>query len=342
MDENYIERIISELTQDLFPNNDEKMSHELLSYEKLIFSEIFRIKITCENFSKNIIVKRYLKEKREDGDQSLSVLREFNILKKLHENFSSLGSINVIKPLYVSTNENFLVTEEFEGKKLSTIINDDIKWIRSFKSIQRARSYCSHVGIWLRQFQKFTKKSYTTSFSRKSFIKTIEDRLSSIKVFDLKKELHKNIYLYINNIFDRIGDQKLEIVGYHSDFTPGNILALDNEIRVMDFDRFSYRNRYEDLSRFLSALEGKKSIVGMIPKNIDELKEAFLQGYGIEEIHYDILNLFLLKNTLKTLNMIDVFQDLNAKTIDKVYERYRKRKQINLYARYIGKLINND
>ena len=47
-----------------------------------------------------------------------------------------------------------------------------------------------------------------------------------------------------DNKFKKIGNQQLDMVGYHSDFTQWNVLARDDEIRVLDFDRFSYRNKY--------------------------------------------------------------------------------------------------
>ena len=48
---------------------------------------------------------------------------------------------------------------------------------------------------------------------------------------------------------------------------------------------------------------------------------------------HDIFILYMLKNTLKAMNMIDIYKNANDQLINILYEKYRKRKRINLYLR---------
>ena len=98
---------------------------------------------------------------------------------------------------------------------------------------------------------------------------------------------------------------------------------------------------YEDLTLFLCCLEGAKSIVGMTNKNINILKDAFVQGHDIEKMNHDIFDLYILKNTLKVLNWIDIYKNANTKSLNLLYEKYREKRQIKLYLNYINNLIDN-
>ncbi|MGR3302294.1 MAG: phosphotransferase [Candidatus Scalindua sp.] len=338
--ENYIRRIIGNIREDLFPALGNFTKHEICGHQCLTFSEIYSVKLYFKQSVKSIILKKYLKEKRANDDQ-LSVEREYNILNFLYQRFLSLEGINVIKPLAFLLEEDILITEEFVADKLNSLIVNEVRWIPSKRKKKQIENYFFQCGRWLRDFQKFTRKNEVTPFSHDRYVENIEKKLASSIKYGLKKTFHKKIYQFIDDRFKRIGNQKLDLVGYHGDFTPWNVLASDNEIRVLDLDRFSYRNMYEDLTLFLCCLESEKSIVGMTNKNINILKDAFIQGYDIEKMVHDIFNLYILKNTLKALNCIDIYKNANTKSIDLLYEKYRKKRQIKLYLNYIDNLIIN-
>lgn len=340
MNESYINRIIDEIGEDLFPFLGKISKFKICQYDKLTFSSVYRIKITYNDLTKRVVLKKYIKEKRPFNAQP-SVESEYNILNYLYNKFSSLKGINVIRPITFLADEDIIVTEEFMGERLNVLIVDQLRWFTSSKAKAQIQNYFFQCGRWLRYFQKFTKKYELIPFRKDSYIKIIESKLPNCERKGLKRAEHEKIYYFIDHKFKKIGDQKIDMVGYHSDFTQWNILARDDEIRVLDFDRFSYRNRYDDLTRFLTALDSEKSVVGMLTKNIDTMKEAFMKGYGVKHIDRHIFELHLLKNNLKALNMIDIEKRSNIKFFDVQYEKYRKKKQIGSYLKVINSLISN-
>ena len=339
-DENYIRKIINNLDKDLYPSLGKLSSYEICGKVELVFSQICRIKLYYKESTACIILKKYLKEKRADDDR-LSVEKEYNILNYLYQRFLPLDGINVITPLAFLPEEDILITEEFIADKLNSHIVNVVRWLPFNRNKRQIGNYFFQCGRWLSCFQEFTKKEEVTPFNQGCYIEKIEKKLASSIKYGLKKTFHKNIYQFIENKFKKIGDPKLTLVGYHGDFTPWNVLARDNEIRVLDFDRFSYKDMYEDLAMFLCCLEGAKSIVGMTNKNINILKDAFMQGYGIEKMNHDLFALYTLKNTLKALNWIDIYKNSNTKPLDLLYEKYRKKRQIKIYLNYINNLITS-
>lgn len=338
--EDYIKKIINKLGKDLYPSLGKLSSYEIQKKEEFIFSQICRIKLYYKESTEHIVLKKYLKDKRANDDQ-LPAEREYNILNFLYQKFLSLEGIDVIKPLAFLPEEDILITEEFVADKLNYLIVNKARWIPSKRKKKQIKNYFFQCGRWLRYFQKFTKRDEVTPFSQDRYVENIEKKLASSIKYGLKNTFHKKIYQFIDDKFKRIGDRKFDLVGYHGDFTPWNVLASDNKVKVLDFTLFSYRNSYEDLTLFLSALEGGKSIVGIKDKNIDFLKDAFSRGYKIERMNHDILELYLLKNALKALNMINIYKNVNIRLFDVLYEKYRKKRQIKLYLNYIDNLIIN-
>jgi len=240
--------------------------------------------------------------------------------------------LNVINPITFLSDEDILATEEFVGDKLSCFIVGQLRWKPSQEKKRQIQRYFHQCGRWLRHFQEFTKRNEVKPFRKDSYVENIKEKLDNCVKYGLKNEFYKKIQKFIDSKFKKIGNrQQLDLGGYHGDFTPWNVLASDEEIRVLDFDRFSYGVRYNDLTLFLSALEGYKSIVGTTDRNIDVLKDNFLRGYDTKDMDRDIFELHVLKNTLKALSMIDIHKNANTKFFDMYYEKYRKKKQIKLY-----------
>lgn len=340
MNENHIDRIMGKIGAHLFPALGNILRYEVCAQERLRFSEIYRVELCFKECKKTIFLKEYHNENRSDDDPKPSTEREYNILKYLHDKFSPLQGMNVIKPTIFLSDEDILVTEEFAGRKLNALVVEQLRWIPSHQKKKQIKTHFHQCGRWLRHFQEFTNRNEVIPFNKDSYVENMERRLDSCAKYGLKNSLYKKIHGFIDAKFKRIGNQQLDLVGYHSDFTPWNVLASDEGIRVLDFDRFSYRDRYEDLTLFLPALEGNKVIVGVIDRNIDVLKDAFLHGYDTKDMNRDILDLYELKNTLKTLSMIEIHKDANTKFLDVLYERYGKKKQIKLYLSYVDDLTS--
>jgi thiamine kinase-like enzyme len=337
MDEKLINEIIARIKGELNSSLGEIVDFEIYQYEKLIFSEICKIGLIFKKGIKNVVCKKYIENELVNTERSAQ--KEYDILKHLHNKFVSLKGVNVVKPIALIAEDNIIVTEEFGGAKLNQLVLDNIRWIPSKRKKEQIKEIFYYCGNWLKYFHEFTKKDGNEILNYDHFIKSIEKILLYSDKYGLIKNMHDKIHQFIENKFNIINEKKLELVGCHNDFNTWNILATDKEIRVMDFDRFSYSNKYEDHTLFIATLEGMKSIIGMSHRNITLMQNAFIKGYGDECMGSDIIDLYLLKNILRVLTMIEKNSSA-VKFIDRVYEKYRKKRLIRHYLKFINNFTN--
>jgi len=341
MNANHLDKILGQIGEDLFPSLGKISGYEVCRRERLMFSETCRVELYFKQCKKAIFLKKYHYENRSNDDPKPSVEKEYNILRYLRHKLSPWEGLSVIDPITYLSDEDILVTEEFVGDKLSCFIVGLLRWKPSQEKKRQIQGYFRQCGRWLRHFQEFTKRNEVKPFSKEIYIENINKKLDNCVKYGLKNKSFTKIHRFIDSKFERIGNrQQLDLGGYHGDFTPWNVLASHEEIRVLDFDRFSYGVGYDDLTLFLTALEGYKSIVGMTDRNIDLLKDNFLRGYDTENLDHDIIDLHLLKNTLKSLSMIDIHKNANTTLFDIYYEKYRKKKQVKLYLSSLDDLTN--
>jgi len=337
---NHIENIIYRLEEYLYPTLGNIDTFEIYYQKKLIFSEIIKVRLYYGQVAKNVVLKRFLHAERPNTDLSGTVEHEYKILTHLYNQFSFLDHINVIEPLAHLSDEHILVTEDFPGNNLNTLILSHLRWVPSTKELQRLNKYCFLSGRWLRYFQQFTRKDDIFYLDRDQYVVNIEKKLASSRQFSIGQALSRKIYKFVDSKFTVTPFLQLQSVGYHSDFTPWNILIKDDEIRVCDFDRFSFKSKYDDLTLFLCCLEAQKGILGMSNRHIDSLKNSYLTGYNPSNLQNDTFQLYLLKNTLKCLNWIDLYNHTNFRYLDIQYEKFRKKRELKTLRKYLTRLLN--
>jgi len=336
----HIENIIYRLEEYLYPTFGTIDTFEIYYQNKLIFSEIIKVKLYYSQVTKNVVIKRFLSAERPKTDLSATVEHEYKVLTYLYNQFASLDQVNVLKPLMYLSDEYILVTEDFPGNNLNTLILYHLRWVPSTQKLQRLNNYCFLSGTWLRYFQKFTKNDDRIHLDRDEYIANIEKRMTSAGQFCIDKAFSKKLHKFIDSKFTATPRRQLQSVGYHSDFTPWNVLIKDDEIRVCDFDRFSFGCKYDDLTLFLCCLEAQKSIIGLSDNHIESLKNSYLSGYDTNDIQNDIFQLFLVKNTLKCMNWIDLNNHSNSKYLDLQYEKFRKKRELKTLRKYLARFLN--
>ena len=277
---------------------------------------------------------------RSNADLSHLAETEFRALEFLFSKFSTIRHINVVRPICCIPEKHLLVTEKFPGQKFNAYLVENVRWRITDSARKEAIYYAFQSGRWLRYFQQFTIRDELASFDRHKFIEGIDRKVSTIKSYGIKIGNLAKAQRFAAELSRNRDGHMLQKSGFHSDYTPSNVLVHKGSIRVIDFDRFSYNTLYDDLTRFLVFLEGFKSIVGMIDNNINRLKEAFLNGYEMTDLDSDLFDLYYLKNTLKALIALDINSCSNTKLIDKLYEKYRKHKRFKLYVKSIDRLLD--
>ena len=191
MNESYINRIIDEIGEDLFPFLGKISKFKICQYDKLTFSSVYRIKVTYNDLTKSVVLKKYIKEKRSFNAQP-SVESEYNILNYLFRQFSSLKGINVVRPITFIDDEDIIVTEDFDGDKLNALIVDRIRWVPSIQNMKKMQNCLFQCGRWLRYFHKFTKQDELIPFRKDWFVENIDKKLSSCTKYGINKKICKN------------------------------------------------------------------------------------------------------------------------------------------------------
>lgn len=340
MDKNYIQSLIEKNGNKLFPEEGDFISFNIDDYQKLVFSEIYKIKLSYKNSEKKIVIKKYLHTVRGTSNLASVLKNEYDTLTKLYQDFSAFKNMGVVKPITLLQNKNILIMEDCPGLKLNVFINQYLRWFPSKEHLKKTENYFYSCGQWLKEFQKNTNQSETFILTKKNFLDNIERKIANLKTNGIAISLGY-IQNYVEKKFKNQSHYELEMTGYHKDFVPWNILVQDNEINVMDFDRFSHGTKYDDLTLFLTTLDGVKTILGINKNHIDKLKSSFLEGYGLKPEETTIFNLHLLKNTLKALSMIPI-ENSNTGFIDLLYEKYRKKRSINFYLKKINKILTGN
>jgi len=334
--------LLQEIEEWLHPIFDNISCLEIYDHGNFIFSEIIKVKFFQDQIEQRFVIKKYIAGRRSSKDLTSCVQNEYNILTYLYHKFSGLHGFNVIRPIAILLDRNILITEDFPGNKLNSLILNNARWIPSNVRFKRLTSYLFQAGKWLRYFQEFTKKQELFSLHESDYLEKVKQKLTLSINYGLVETGHHEIYDFVSKKISKASHLFLESVGYHGDFSPWNILARENEIRVLDFDRFAYRSKYDDLTFFISALQGNKSILGMQKRKINLLIKCFLDGFGLEQIDWNVFNLHMVLTTLKNLNNIDLNQNSNKKIFDILYERYRKKRLIDLYLQNILNGISSD
>jgi hypothetical protein len=339
-DENYINKVINKLEEDLYPSLGKLSSYEIHEKEELIYSQICRIKLNYNETTKKVVLKKYLK--RSNLNQVIakpgSGEGEFNILKSLHSKLAQGKCLKVVTPIAYLSEEDLLITEEFEGTKFNEIIISQLRWFAIPSKRREIESYFFKSGQWLKWFQGETLKEDHIDFAPDKFIEDLSEIFKELTRLGCHISSEENIMNCVDKTVKRIGKSKMRLTGNHDDFSPTNILIGNGELAIMDFTRFSYDSNYEDLALFLVVVEGYKSTVGILSHKLKIMQRVFLEGYGKSDISQQLLRLYLLKNTLKVMVWTFLYPYKGDDWIDHFYAKFRKKRLINAYIRYLNEL----
>ncbi len=335
-----IQNVLDRVKGTIYPSLGDLSGYDVYHHEQSIFSETWKLGLHYGRSTRNVVLKASRRDPAPGCEGKRAVEVEYQILQTLHSRFLGIDCMNVVTPLACLPDDDILLLEHFPGKKLNTVIVDHLRWMPSRGTIKDIEDYFALCGTWLRLFQQFTKKDEHIAFKGSLYLENIEHLLGTVEERGIGRRLQERILTFAGTRCDRIGERLLELRGYHSDFTPWNILASDGHIAVMDFGQFSYGICYDDLTLFLVTLEGYKSVVGISAKNISRMRSAFLEGYGASTIDPDLFDLLFLKNALWVISMMGISTHEKTGLIDRIYRDYRTRKQFGVHLRQLERLTS--
>ena len=204
MNDEYLEKTISSIEKQLHHSYGKLNRFQVYQHNRYVFSEVLKIRLYFSKLTQNVVLKRLLPERRSNNNLALAVEREYRLLNSLYNEFSSLPKINVIKPLTFLPNDHILVTEDFPGDKLDTLIVDTVRWLPSSKTLRTIGDYCFLSGSWLRRFQEFTTDEAPVHLTRDYYLENINKKLEFPETYGLTEPLCAEIYTFIDRKFPDI------------------------------------------------------------------------------------------------------------------------------------------
>ncbi len=238
--------------------------------------------------------------------QLARVRAEFAILQELDKRFAPLGLLGVVRPVALLADDLTLVTEEFPGESLDTIINRLRPW-RTGSPRRRVAELLDGVGCWLWHFQEFTTR-LGERYDVAELFDYCDDRLRLLvdsPRSGLSPSRARSILGRLAYLGAQVDGIDLEVAGRHNDFRPEHVIVGDDRLVVLDFTGFTRGPRLYDFMKFWMRLEYKASGVFGPSRELAYMHDSFRRGYG-RWVDADAP----LARLLRGSNLLDTMTDL--------------------------------
>lgn len=285
-----IEKIIPRLKYELIETLNREYGRNVLSVdvEKIInrgFSSVAFIKVTTSVNECRMVAKKTVHHAANISITSRQnqAIVEFETLSTLFPKYLSVPYCSVPKPILVIPEEELFVMEFVEGKLL---VEEFVKAKYSYpqKSFLTLEQNYHQCGMWLKHLHQFTGIHKAGIELINNTLERIEQKLLVIEHVSDKRcprNLTDNIRKLIESQMGLIQDDNIFITGRHGDFGNWNIIVDSEGVTVFDFLGYQLDLLPIDLLKMLMNLEDEKSYLLYSSKRIEELKNAFLNGYGV-------------------------------------------------------------
>jgi glycosyltransferase involved in cell wall biosynthesis len=230
--------------------------------------------------------------------------REYEILTKLHEEFSKEGMLGTIKPLGIISDYAAIITEDCLGRELEDMVIRYCLYpgILVKDNLEKILFDC---GRWLAKFQRITPSSQDLPNTNRFLEdRQIKSDLTALANMGVDREALKKLKDYLLKTAPFIRGQSFQAVTYHPDFGPRNfIVNPKGKIVVLDFDDLEYRRGLEDVALFMVHLDLYLRDPGVKQNKIKILNNLFLEGYQKESgslINMPDLRFWLVRHMVGT------------------------------------------
>jgi hypothetical protein len=211
-----------------------------------------------------------------------ALMTEYRVLTDLTIRFAPFQELGVVKPVACLPDHLSLLTEEFPGLTLETLLRQRPLFRSSARSEDVIR-LCRLIGKWLRKFQDFTEAGEEAASDLSGLFAYCDERLRIIldsRNGGLDRGTAVATIAHLERLAARISRADLAPVGRQNDFRPENILTNGTRVVVVDFTGYCSGPRLYDFMKFWMKLEDLDSwTVGRRPVTA-RYKQAFREGYG--------------------------------------------------------------
>jgi len=248
------------------------------------FSAVGFLRARTSNGIRKVVMKTTVHHpvNRAITERENQAVVEYNILKLMHPKFETVAGCSVPRPLLVLPEIETYVMEFVEGQ----LLMDEFKFTRILSAKNRfliLREHINYCGRWLKHFQEFTGNHTADVGVLNGVIERAEHRLKLIEGSGdprCPKNLRNKVIKFLNEQLERLRGKDILVSGRHGDFTPLNVIAGSEGITVIDFLGYQVEPVPVDIFKMLVFLKDEMMALSSSRSRVNELKRAFLDGYG--------------------------------------------------------------
>ena len=225
---------------------------------------------------RGVVAKIHLSFEGQSAPPAERARQEFEVLCRLQGVFSGQPEVAVPRPLQVDGDT--VVMEPCPGTRLDELLRQ-ARWARRDEQRAALVAGVRRAGLWLHVFQKTTPRQGSTG--------DVVERIAAAARADLMAgavgapggSLARRLAHRVDSLEHRASASAVPLVARHGDFWPGNVLASQDRVYVIDHEAFGEGLPAEDLAVFLVQTELYCSYPGLAGTRA-ALRAAFLDGYG--------------------------------------------------------------
>ncbi|MHB2155314.1 phosphotransferase [Calditrichota bacterium GD2] len=266
---------------------------------------------------------------RNPEKQRAELEREFAVSRFWFDKFKDDPEHRVIEPIWLDVENLILITRKSEGENLLKLTGR-LHLFPAKRVQQRVHRSLSQAGQWLKKFQSFSiveevpyvkpPVGLTFSFLEDYILIRLQRMVQNPKL-NFDEHFQQKIIDYLKSLWQKAGAQSERLTFAHTDFSLSNILAAENKVTVLDFNKCEINSPYKDLSRFyhqLYLLSFKPTFQKSV---IEEMKASFLQGYGAPQAKdHPMFQIFFIIHQVTHLGKISRFWERGL--LENVYNHY--------------------
>lgn len=220
-----------------FKNNEYRVSHKNMKFEILRYKPekraLLKVETVCTHLESGNKEKICYYIKCDTSKKGRAV---FELLDNISKNIS-----NIVTPIHYDADKQFLIYKDAQAEDVSSIID-----CNKFQSVNRmAASLITEIhnlsidSEIFEQVVNIENNALTTIRSLKSILPDSHSMLE-----DIEKE--------IKAASISVSESKKVLI--HGDFSYEQLLFDGKRIKILDFDRYSFGNIYEDIGNYIAHL----------------------------------------------------------------------------------------
>lgn len=255
-------------------------------------TEAFEIRIT-ESVDGYLLA---VKSAREASDTTRdSLRRQFNALQEIDS--KSSGALRDSIPYPVLLRDDMMVTTALPGEQVSKLLRRRANSLTGWQNLDVLRCAGRRLGEWLSKFHSLTR-SPSQIFRSAEYLKDLENNLAAARNADISEAVLNQIGAKAEEISSQCMGKELAMAACHGEFLPQNILILEDQVAVVDFDTYSAAGPiYNDLAMFVGYVALLCSKKKYSSRAMIALAESVLSGYSADFVPM-ILRLFVINAML--------------------------------------------